>query len=290
MYIGNRIRKHRVDKGYSQEYMASQLDMSQNGYCKIENDKVDVKLHTLRRIVQVLGISVGQLLGEEGSPPVAAAGGPAALLEKEALYQRLLDNKDRQLAVQEQLLTLQQQEISDLKSSLVQLNDVLNAKRLRQEHMSSLLVGEVLPTSIVEPMLGEAAEAQEVIYQDYYVQISYNRLHHWVQTEWHHYQTMESIRNGCNLTLETVLNKACRKVLRDNRHVKGSCLFAVDWMVDCWLPRLEAAGVELFACVYSTDLFCRQSTTKMIQGGAGSNIRMRAFYQQEEACEWLVSG
>jgi transcriptional regulator with XRE-family HTH domain len=37
--IGNRLRKLRIAKGYSQEYMADVLQISQKTYSNMENDK-----------------------------------------------------------------------------------------------------------------------------------------------------------------------------------------------------------------------------------------------------------
>ena len=62
MLIGNRIRKERILKGYSQDWLASQLNISQNLISDIENGKVDIKLGKLEEIARVLEINPWQLI------------------------------------------------------------------------------------------------------------------------------------------------------------------------------------------------------------------------------------
>lgn len=62
MLIGNRIRKERLLKGYSQEWLAAQLNVSQNLISDIENGKVDIRLGKLEEIARVLEINPWQLI------------------------------------------------------------------------------------------------------------------------------------------------------------------------------------------------------------------------------------
>ena len=54
--IGEKIRKIRAIKGYSQEFMASQLKMTQNNYSRIELDHGKLNLGTLAEIAKVLAV------------------------------------------------------------------------------------------------------------------------------------------------------------------------------------------------------------------------------------------
>lgn len=65
--IGERIKKAREERNYSQQYLAQQLGISQKAYSKIENSQTNVTLNHLDRIAQVLETSINQLLGTEGS-------------------------------------------------------------------------------------------------------------------------------------------------------------------------------------------------------------------------------
>ena len=50
------IRKMRIEKNYSQEYVASKLNISQSYYGRIENSKANLDLETLNEILKVLEI------------------------------------------------------------------------------------------------------------------------------------------------------------------------------------------------------------------------------------------
>ena len=53
---GEKIRKIREIKGYSQEYMATRLNMSQNNYSRIELDQNKINLDRLQVIADVLEV------------------------------------------------------------------------------------------------------------------------------------------------------------------------------------------------------------------------------------------
>lgn len=50
------IRKMRIEKNYSQEYLASKLNISQSYYGRIENGKANLDLETLNEILVALEI------------------------------------------------------------------------------------------------------------------------------------------------------------------------------------------------------------------------------------------
>ena len=52
MTIGNKIRSLRLEKGYSQEYLAEVLEVSQKTYSNIENDKSSIKIDALIKIAE----------------------------------------------------------------------------------------------------------------------------------------------------------------------------------------------------------------------------------------------
>ncbi len=64
---GNNIRILREIKGYSQKYMATELDMSLSGYNKIERGESDISLSRLEQIAQVLKTDVSQILNLDKS-------------------------------------------------------------------------------------------------------------------------------------------------------------------------------------------------------------------------------
>lgn len=60
--IGERIRKIRELKGYSQEYVATQLSLSQRAYSKIERNEAPISWDKLIRLGEVFEISPSDLI------------------------------------------------------------------------------------------------------------------------------------------------------------------------------------------------------------------------------------
>lgn len=62
MSVSDRIKKMRLSKNYSQEYMASQLGISQRAYSKLENDEVKIDVEKLLAISKTFEINPSELL------------------------------------------------------------------------------------------------------------------------------------------------------------------------------------------------------------------------------------
>ncbi len=60
--VGNKIKKLRELKNFTQEYMAASLNLSPNGYGKIERDEVDVTLGKLEEVAKILEVDYQQIL------------------------------------------------------------------------------------------------------------------------------------------------------------------------------------------------------------------------------------
>lgn len=130
MSVNEKIRKIREAKDWSQEQMAEKLDMSLNGYAKIERGESKIYLDKLEQIAQVFDIDVIELMQSDGrnicfqieSPlgSVYQGGGETQLLieierlksalshaaEKEVLLNKLLEQKDRELNTLKELLNV----------------------------------------------------------------------------------------------------------------------------------------------------------------------------------------
>ena len=121
MSVNEKIRKFREAKDWSQEQMAEKLNMSLNGYAKIERDESKIYLDKLEQIAQVFDIDVIELMQSDGrnicfqieSPlgSVYQGGGETQLLieierlklalshanDKEGLLNKLLEQKDSEI-------------------------------------------------------------------------------------------------------------------------------------------------------------------------------------------------
>lgn len=56
-HVGNRIRKIRELKNFTQEQVAEKLGMTISGYSRIEREEVSVSVDKLERIAAILGVS-----------------------------------------------------------------------------------------------------------------------------------------------------------------------------------------------------------------------------------------
>lgn len=130
MSVNEKIRKFREAKDWSQEQMAEKLNMSLNGYAKIERGESKIYLDKLEQIAQVFDIDVVELMQSDGknicfqieSPlgSVYQGGGETQMLieierlklalshanEKENLLNRLLEQKDNEIIALKGLLRL----------------------------------------------------------------------------------------------------------------------------------------------------------------------------------------
>ena len=66
MNINEKIRRIRESKEWSQEQMAEKLNMSLNGYAKIERGESKIYLDKLEQIAQVFDIDVVELMQSDG--------------------------------------------------------------------------------------------------------------------------------------------------------------------------------------------------------------------------------
>jgi len=130
MSVNEKIRKVRESKAWSQEQMAEKLNMSLNGYAKIERGETKLYLDKLEQIAQVFDIDVVELMQSDGknicfqieSPlgSVYQGGGETQMLieierlklelsharEKESLLTKMLDQKDSEIQALKDLLKM----------------------------------------------------------------------------------------------------------------------------------------------------------------------------------------
>uniref|UniRef100_UPI00404A7419 helix-turn-helix transcriptional regulator n=1 Tax=Flavobacterium sp. TaxID=239 RepID=UPI00404A7419 len=62
--LGQKLRKLRFENGYSQEYIAQCLNLSQKTISNMENDKTTITLNTLKKISNELDVDLLELLSE----------------------------------------------------------------------------------------------------------------------------------------------------------------------------------------------------------------------------------
>ncbi|MGS2727471.1 helix-turn-helix domain-containing protein [Psychroserpens sp. BH13MA-6] len=98
--IGSIIKKIRELKGYSQEFLADQLNISQSAYSDLENDKSKVHLERLYKIALVLDVEITEFIISETSRSVDKENDFSCqhmLLELKRQYESQLKEKDEMI-------------------------------------------------------------------------------------------------------------------------------------------------------------------------------------------------
>lgn len=65
MNVGNRIKKYRELKNYTQQYVSERLNISQNTYSKIETGGIKLTVDRLKQISDILEMSMEDILNDE---------------------------------------------------------------------------------------------------------------------------------------------------------------------------------------------------------------------------------
>lgn len=87
MDIGNRIKEIRVAKNLSQKEVAVATGMNRGQFSRIENDKVEPNLGSLKKIAAVLGVPLAQLFDDNISFNMSSY--DKSLVEKIQLIEKL---------------------------------------------------------------------------------------------------------------------------------------------------------------------------------------------------------
>lgn len=85
--IGEKIKKIRLSKNLTQEYIANMADVNTSHISNIENNRVKVSLSTLVQICNALNVTVDYILSEEYKEPSTA-------IEQEILHELKLCSDD----------------------------------------------------------------------------------------------------------------------------------------------------------------------------------------------------
>lgn len=126
-----------------------------------------------------------------------------------------------------------------------------------------------------------------LIFEESFIQISYDAEEPWLYANWTGFQTVKSVKEGCEKMLQIMVEESCFKVLNDNTLVEGIWSGAAVWVGSEWFPRMSDAGLKCFAWVYSPSVFSQLSTDKALNHTKESFVR--TFYSVEEAKTWLRS-
>jgi hypothetical protein len=105
---------------------------------------------------------------------------------------------------------------------------------------------------------------------------------------WKGFQTVDSIKLGCEKMLELLKAKKCKKILNDNRMVTGPWQGAAEWVATDWFPRMYAAGLMQLAWIVSPNIFSQMSMEATVS--KNKDEKTRTFENYTKAEDWLLSG
>ncbi|PKV75631.1 hypothetical protein [Pontibacter ramchanderi] len=126
----------------------------------------------------------------------------------------------------------------------------------------------------------------EILHRQSNILIEFNHAEGWIYVNWRGYQNYDTVVKGCEKILELLLETNCTKVLNDNTNVEGIWSGASKWVGQDWFPRMQAAGLECFAWVYSPSAFSRLSAEKSLQHTEDMSF-IKTFNDIEAASDWL---
>lgn len=125
-----------------------------------------------------------------------------------------------------------------------------------------------------------------VLYESSFLNISHDNEMGTLSCVWTGFQTDEGIKEAGAIILGIIEEKGVKKILNDNRLVKGSWKDVASWVNEDWFPAIIKAGVTKFAWIYSKDIFARYSAKK----AAGNTEIIKVFENVEDARRWLETG
>lgn len=105
---GFNIRKQRKKKGFSQEYMANLLNISQASYARLENEETKITVDRLYKIAEILDSNIidfldvdRMIIQTQNNTDGAFGNGYVQNLhiENKEILEKLLQSKDEQIAV-----------------------------------------------------------------------------------------------------------------------------------------------------------------------------------------------
>ena len=118
MEIGDKIKKVRELRNYTQEYLAQKLEMTQAGYGKIERNESELSYPKLLKIAKVLNVSIEDIINFNEKMIFSVIHNQTS---RDNVINHNLPEKERKLY--EQIIEQQKQEIMFLKKIIEQSHE-----------------------------------------------------------------------------------------------------------------------------------------------------------------------
>lgn len=104
--LGERIKRLREERNYSQQYLAGKLGISQKAYSKIETNQTKLSVDNLLKIAEILETSINKILDTDGNAVYnnfSTHNGEGIVIHKTTsdkvneLYEKLIQAKDEEI-------------------------------------------------------------------------------------------------------------------------------------------------------------------------------------------------
>ena len=112
----------------------------------------------------------------------------------------------------------------------------------------------------------------------------------YVRIRWKGTQTASTIRAGCDQLYNLLRESGADKVLNDGRHVVGSWISSVPWIVYDFLPRARRAGMRQAAHVLAIERESKMSAHAFRLFADFCDWNIELFQTLDEAEAWLTLG
>ena len=119
---GAKIKAFRMMRGFSQEYMADRLNVTQATYSKIEGNKQRATPEQLETLAQELGVTVADITSNEPIVILNQASNQGAqghiehfYADQKELFEKLIDSKDAEIANLKEIIQSLKEVITSLR-------------------------------------------------------------------------------------------------------------------------------------------------------------------------------
>lgn len=113
--------------------------------------------------------------------------------------------------------------------------------------------------------------------------VEHNEEKNYLYLNWVGFQKEEDIYEAGEEVLKMFKKMDCKKILNDNRGVRGPWNKASDWTQNVWFPNMIEAGLQKFAWVFPDNVFAELSASKAMP----NNELVHKFDSYEAAEKWL---
>lgn len=125
----------------------------------------------------------------------------------------------------------------------------------------------------------------DLILQEKHLEVSFDSASEIMYCRWIGFQNKERIMDSGMKILDLFKKNKGIKILNDNTEVTGPWQDAAEWTATEWFPKMEDAGLQHFAWVFSDNIFAELSAKK----AQPSSDIVTTFGAVPDAMKWLES-